>query len=110
MITVENLTKKFTRTVQPGETEGGQAKHRKKQTKKEEFYAVDHISFSVTQGEIVGILGPNGAGKTTLLRMLGTLMEPTEGRVILTAEAGNQMTDPVQIKQNIGYLSGNTKL
>jgi len=110
MITVENLTKKFTRTVQPGETEGGQAKHRKKQTKKEEFYAVDHISFSVTQGEIVGILGPNGAGKTTLLRMLGTLMEPTEGRVILTDEAGNQMTDPVQIKQNIGYLSGNTKL
>lgn len=102
MITVENLTKKFTRT--------GQAKHRKKQTKKEEFYAVDHISFSVTQGEIVGILGPNGAGKTTLLRMLGTLMEPTEGRVILTDEAGNQMTDPVQIKQNIGYLSGNTKL
>ena len=82
----------------------------KKQTKKEEFYAVDHISFSVTQGEIVGILGPNGAGKTTLLRMLGTLMEPTEGRVILTDEAGNQMTDPVQIKQNIGYLSGNTKL
>ena len=110
MITVENLTKKFTRTVQPGETEGVQAKHRKKQTKKEEFYAVDHISFSVTQGEIVGILGPNGAGKTTLLRMLGTLMEPTEGRVILTDDAGNQMTDPVQIKQNIGYLSGNTKL
>ena len=110
MITVENLTKKFTRTVQPGETEGGQAKHRKKQTKKEEFYALDHISFSVTQGEIVGILGPNGAGKTTLLRMLGTLMEPTEGRVILTDEAGNQITDPVQIKQNIGYLSGNTKL
>ena len=110
MITVENLTKKFTRTVQPGETEGGLAKHRKKQTKKEEFYAVDHISLPVTQGEIVGILGPNGAGKTTLLRMLGTLMEPTEGRVILTDEAGNQMTDPVQIKQNIGYLSGNTKL
>lgn len=110
MITVENLTKKFTRTVQPDEVESGQVKHKKKQTKKEEFYAVDHISFSVGQGEIVGILGPNGAGKTTLLRMLGTLMEPTEGRVILTDEAGNQMTDPVQIKQNIGYLSGNTKL
>ena len=42
--------------------------------------------------------------------MLGTLMEPREGRVILTDESGNQMTDPVQIKQNIGYLSGNTKL
>lgn len=110
MITVENLTKKFTRTVQPDAAESGQAKQKKKQTQKEEFYAVDHISFSVTQGEIVGILGPNGAGKTTLLRMLGTLMEPTEGRVILTDETGKQMTDPVQIKQNIGYLSGNTKL
>lgn len=110
MITVENLTKKFTRTVQPDAAEGGQTKQKKKQTKKEEFYAVDHISFSVTQGEIVGILGPNGAGKTTLLRMLGTLMEPSEGRVILTDETGKQMMDPVQIKQNIGYLSGNTKL
>ena len=72
--------------------------------------AVDGIGFSLDKGEIFGFLGPNGAGKTTLLRMLGTLMEPTEGRVILTDEAGNQMTDPVQIKQNIGYLSGNTKL
>lgn len=37
MITVENLTKKFTRTVQPGETEGGQAKHRKNRQKKKNF-------------------------------------------------------------------------
>ena len=74
------------------------------------FTAVDRLDLKIHKGEIFGLLGPNGAGKTTLLRMLGTLMEPTEGRVILTDEAGNQMTDPVQIKQNIGYLSGNTKL
>jgi len=41
--------------------------------------AVDHISFTVEEGEIFGFLGPNGAGKTTAINMLTTLMNPTEG-------------------------------
>jgi len=41
--------------------------------------AVDHVSFSVKEGEIFGFLGPNGAGKTTTINMLTTLMNPTEG-------------------------------
>ncbi len=41
--------------------------------------AVDHINFSVKQGEIFGFLGPNGAGKTTTINMLITIMKPTEG-------------------------------
>ena len=41
--------------------------------------AVDHISFSVEEGEIFGFLGPNGAGKTTTINMLTTLMNPNEG-------------------------------
>ncbi|MGQ9586693.1 MAG: ATP-binding cassette domain-containing protein [Anaerolineae bacterium] len=45
--------------------------------------AVDHISFQVRQGEIFGFLGPNGAGKTTTQRMLCTLLEPTEGRIVI---------------------------
>ena len=44
------------------------------------FTAVDHISFSVDDGEIFGFLGPNGAGKTTTLKMLCSLLLPTEGR------------------------------
>jgi len=40
---------------------------------------VDHISFSVKEGEIFGFLGPNGAGKTTTINMLTTLLKPTEG-------------------------------
>ena len=44
-----------------------------------DFVAVDHISFSVEQGELFGLLGPNGAGKTTLIRMLTTLTPPTSG-------------------------------
>jgi ABC-2 type transport system ATP-binding protein len=41
--------------------------------------AVDHISFSVRDGEIFGFLGPNGAGKTTTINMLITVLKPTEG-------------------------------
>ena len=45
------------------------------------FLAVDHIDFTVKQGEIFGFLGPNGAGKTTTQRMLTTLLTPTEGKI-----------------------------
>ena len=42
--------------------------------------AVDHVDFSVNQGEIFGFLGPNGAGKTTTINMLITILKPTEGK------------------------------
>lgn len=41
--------------------------------------AVDHVTFSVKNGEIFGFLGPNGAGKTTTINMLITVLKPTEG-------------------------------
>jgi ABC-type branched-subunit amino acid transport system ATPase component len=44
-----------------------------------ELTAVDHLDFSVVQGEIFGLVGPDGAGKTTTLRMLCGLLDPTEG-------------------------------
>ncbi len=99
MIIAENLCKEFEKSVKEG-----------KKTKKEKFLAVDHISLTAGEGEIVGILGPNGAGKTTLLRMLGALMTPTEGRVVLTDKEGKEITDATEKKEAIGYLSGNTKL
>lgn len=43
--------------------------------------AVEHISFSVGKGEIVGLLGPNGAGKTTTISMILGILEPTEGSI-----------------------------
>jgi ABC-2 type transport system ATP-binding protein len=45
--------------------------------------AVDHVSFSVKQGEVFGFLGPNGAGKTTTISMLITILKPTEGKATI---------------------------
>ncbi|MEE3392944.1 MAG: ABC transporter ATP-binding protein [Lachnospiraceae bacterium] len=89
---------------------------RERKGKKTEFFAVDHISFKASDGEIVGILGPNGAGKTTLLRMLGMMMKPTLGKVLITDSQGNEFVNEpdiktdVRVKKHIGYLSENTKL
>ena len=106
MIIANELCKQFERTVL--EEENG--KRKRKKSRKESFYAVDHVSFQVKQGEILGILGPNGAGKTTLLRMLGSLRRPTSGNVEIIDGDGNSISDPVNLKKSIGYLSGNTKL
>lgn len=81
-----------------------------KRHKKVTFHAVDHVSLRIHAGEIVGVLGPNGAGKTTLLRMLGCLMQPTEGTIRYEDGQKNLLTKQNDIKRQIGYLSGNTKL
>jgi len=96
LIEAKELSKQFIRTLKKG--------------KKEEFFAVDHVSFEAQDGEILGILGPNGAGKTTLLRMLGSLMEPTSGQVVITNKDKEQITEKEVLKKHIGYLSENTKL
>jgi ABC-2 type transport system ATP-binding protein len=64
--------------------------------------AVDHISFGVEKGDIVGFLGPNGAGKTTTMRVLTCFMPPTEGKATV---AGYDVFDkPYEVKKHIGYL------
>lgn len=80
-----------------------------KKNKKIDINAVDGISLSVKEGEIVGILGPNGAGKTTLLRMLSKLMRPTDGLVSIRI-GDKEISDDIEVKRHIGYLSNNTKL
>ena len=54
-----------------------------------DLLAVDHLSFEVDSGRVVGFLGPNGAGKTTTLRILLGLATPTEGSAPSTAAAIN---------------------
>lgn len=108
MIEVENLCKSFTRVVKDESSNKKSKKSKKFKTKKEEFLAVDNVSFSVGEGEIVGILGPNGAGKTTLLRMLGGILTPTSGNIKVAGL--DYSIDKNAAKKEIGYLSGNTKL
>jgi len=64
--------------------------------------AVDHISFEVRQGEVFGFLGPNGAGKTTTQRMLTTLLEPTEGRIVINGH--DLARDAYPVKRQTGLV------
>lgn len=64
--------------------------------------AVDHISFGVNKGEILGFLGPNGAGKTTTMRILTGFMPATSGTASI---AGFDVTtDSMDVRRHIGYL------
>jgi ABC-2 type transport system ATP-binding protein len=67
--------------------------------------AVDHISFAVIKGEILGFLGPNGAGKTTTMRMLTSFMPATSGTARI---AGFDVFDnSLEVRRHIGYLPEN---
>jgi len=79
MIQIRNLTKKFG-----------------------PFTAVDDISFTVEQGEVLGFLGPNGAGKSTTMKMLTGFLAPTHGTAIVCGH--DVRTEPRAVKANIGYL------
>ena len=79
MITVKELTKRYARNT-----------------------AVDHISFEVAKGQIVGFLGPNGAGKTTTMRILTCFMPPTSGAA--TVAGFDVLEQPMEVKKRIGYL------
>jgi ABC-2 type transport system ATP-binding protein len=68
-----------------------------------DFVAVDHISFDVHAGEVVGYLGPNGSGKTTTIRMLLGLIAPSDGKAfVLGFDAFRQSED---VRARAGYMS-----
>ncbi|MBF0126893.1 MAG: ATP-binding cassette domain-containing protein [Magnetococcales bacterium] len=56
--------------------------------RKEEFWALDDVSFTVRRGEILGVIGPNGSGKTTLLRLINGLLMPDAGEITLKGRIG----------------------
>lgn len=64
--------------------------------------AVDNISFSVKEGEIVGFLGPNGAGKSTTMKVATCYLPPTEGTVLVNGL--DVQRDPLEIRKVLGYL------
>jgi ABC-2 type transport system ATP-binding protein len=70
--------------------------------------AVDHVSFEVPKGQIVGFLGPNGAGKSTTLRMLTCYLPPTSGGA--TINGFDIFHQSEQVRENLGYLPENVPL
>lgn len=89
VLQVKNLTKKF------GPPTGG-------------FTAVDNISFSLREGEILGLLGPNGAGKTTTIQMLLNVMTPTKGEITYFGESLDKHRE--KILENVNFSSSYTNL
>ena len=73
-----------------------------------DLVAVDGVSFSVGEGEIVGMLGPNGAGKTTTIRMVTGFLPPSGGRVRIGGS--DLFSDPVKVRRHVGYLPENVAL
>lgn len=64
--------------------------------------ALNHVSFEINEGEIVGFLGPNGAGKSTMMKIITGYLPQTEGEVKVM---GLEMAeDSLELKQQIGYL------
>ena len=68
-----------------------------------DFTAVDHVSFQVQAGEVVGYLGPNGSGKTTTIRLLLGLLQPSGGTA--TVLGYDVQREPEQIRSQVGYMS-----
>jgi len=66
---------------------------------------VDHVSFTVNQGEIVGLLGRNGAGKTTTFRMTIGMITPNNGQVIFDGVSVTSMPMYKRARRGMGYLS-----
>lgn len=64
--------------------------------------ALDNVSFSVKEGEIVGLLGPNGAGKSTLMKIITCFIPPTEGDALVCGQS--ILEDPKEVCRQIGYL------
>ena len=79
MIEVKNVTKKYGKVV-----------------------AVDNISFTIKDGEIIGLLGPNGAGKSTTMNMITGFIEPTEGTIVI--DGFDIEKKPRKAKKEIGYM------
>ena len=65
-------------------------------------HAVDDISFTVGQGQILGFLGPNGAGKSTTMKIATCYLPPTSGTVLVSGH--DVVEDPIAVRRNVGYL------
>jgi lipopolysaccharide transport system ATP-binding protein len=95
LIQAEAVSKKFCRNLHRSMWYGVQdvgaelfGIKKKQKLRKDEFWAVDDVSFELRRGECLGLIGHNGAGKSTLLKMLNGLIKPDIGLITLTGRVG----------------------
>lgn len=96
LIKVENVSKKFCRRLKRSlwygmrdlgsELIGSSNSH--KDLRKDEFWAVEDVSFELKRGECLGLIGPNGSGKSTVLKMLNGLIKPDKGKIAMRGRVG----------------------
>ncbi len=95
-IKVDNVSKKYCKSLKRSMLYGvkdiarntiGLSSHSDK-LRKNEFWALDDISFEVKKGETLGIIGPNGSGKTTLLKLLNGIFWPDKGKISIKGKVG----------------------
>src|SRR6056297_3251912 len=70
--------------------------------------AVDNISFTHKEGEILGFLGPNGAGKTTTIKMIVGLLKPDSGTI--TINGVDNLKNPIEAKKSFGFVPDNSQI
>ncbi len=95
LITVEGVSKKFCKNLKRSLIYGAMdigsellGRNRSPELRKDEFWAVQDVSFEVKRGECLGLIGHNGAGKSTLLKMLNGLIAPDKGRITMKGRIG----------------------
>jgi lipopolysaccharide transport system ATP-binding protein len=96
LVKVEGISKKFCKSLKRSMVYGIQdivwdtfaVRPFRDGLRKDEFWAVDNISFELKRGECLGLIGPNGAGKSTLLKMLNGIILPDRGRAEIRGRVG----------------------
>ena len=96
LISVEHVSKKYCRSLKRSMLYGVQdiardmfkLDGRNGPLRKNEFWAIDDVSFEVKRGECLGVIGPNGAGKSTLLKMLNGILLPDKGKITVRGRVG----------------------
>lgn len=96
VVTVENLSKTYRRYKKKEGLSGSIISLFKREY--EEKRAVKEVSFSIGEGEFVGLIGPNGAGKTTLIKMLTGIIAPTSGSIEVMGYYPNDMKNEFKKK------------